>query len=47
MNQEGMDDRAYFSDWGGCTCDPETDAYDPDCPLWDGLHDDDEEEENQ
>ncbi len=37
MNDEGMEDRYYFSDWGGCICDPDVDAFDPDCPLW-GEH---------
>jgi len=33
MNQEGMDDRYYFADWGGCTC--TEDEISPDCPLAD------------
>lgn len=50
MNQEGMDDRYYFSDWGGCIC-PE-DGFDDDCPYWDGDEqrhtlDDDFEEEGE
>ncbi len=43
MNQEGMDDRYYFSDWGGCTCGDEP-GFDPDCPL---LNDFDEHEEGE
>jgi hypothetical protein len=40
-----MDDRYYFSDWGGCTCDTEVGAFDPDCPLWEsGEHDEEEED---
>jgi len=48
VNQEGRDDRDYFSDWGGCTC---TEDEDNDqCPFWDGdegrcARDDDFEEE--
>lgn len=33
MNAEGMEDRYYFSDWGGCTCNG--DSIDPSCPYWD------------
>lgn len=43
MNSEGMEDRYYFSDWGGCICDPEVNSLDPDCPLFDGEeHEEDE-----
>lgn len=43
MNSEGMEDRYYFSDWGGCICDPEANSPDPDCPLFDGEeHEEDE-----
>ncbi len=39
-----MDDRYYFSDWGGCIC-PE-DEFDPECPLWEtGEHNEEEEDE--
>lgn len=34
MNAEGMEDRYYFADWGGCICDPDVDWFDPDCPLF-------------
>ncbi len=36
MNSEGLEDRYYFSDWGGCTCDG---AGDPNCPYWDDEED--------
>lgn len=42
MNAEGMEDRYYFSDWGGCTCGDDI-GSDPDCPLYD--FDDHEEED--
>lgn len=45
-----MEDRYYFSDWGGCTC--SEDESDPDCPYWDSddqrcTVDDDFEEEGE
>jgi hypothetical protein len=40
-----MDDRSYFSDWGGCTCDPDVDALDPECPLYDDHAEEMEEED--
>lgn len=44
MNQEGMDDRYYFSDWGGCIC--TEDGVDPDCPLFvDELHGEEEDDD--
>lgn len=46
MNAEGMEDRYYFSDWGGCTC-SESDGYDEDCPLYDattGEHNEEDED---
>lgn len=42
MNSEGMDDRYYFSDWGGCTC--AEDGYSEDCPLVDEHQEEDEDE---
>lgn len=43
MNQEGMEDRYYFSDWGSCTC------YDPDheCPLDECHADEDEDDDDE
>lgn len=38
-----MDDRYYFSDWGGCTC--VEDGYSENCPLADEHNEDDCEEE--
>ena len=42
MNQEGMDDRYYFSDWGECICGDDGPGSNPDC----GLSDNHEEEED-
>jgi hypothetical protein len=41
VNSEGMEDRYYFSDWGGCIC-SESGDMDPDCPLFDGDEHEDE-----
>ncbi len=34
MNQEGMDDRYYFSDWGECLCEV-GEVPNPRCPFYD------------
>lgn len=43
MNQEGMDDRYYFSDWGSCTCNVDDDPEN--CPLCAEIDDFEEEED--
>lgn len=39
VNQEGRDDRDYFSDWGSCTC--QDDDVDEECPFCE--HDEEED----
>jgi len=44
VNQEGMDDRYYFSDWGGCTCYDLNGEHHEGCPFEDGEHEEDEDQ---
>ena len=43
MNDEGMDDRYYFSDWGSCTC--SDDDVDTDCPFIEEHDEEDDDDE--